>query len=664
MKFGKTLRRLLYSEWSQHYIDYKLLKQYIQTEGNNAEQKQQFIDAVYSEINKINTFYCNLLQSKHTEFTQCAQHIRQCIDNKTPVDDATMQQLSQYIYTYDRLRSFMSLNQLGFTKVLKKYDKHNTNQPLKPQLMQVLIQQDFYSSNVLADNIVQCNIVTALLSTQYSNKLLQHNISPVTSIDYQCAICMNLLFEPVVLTCAHTFCQRCIVKTHQQTSQHAPCCPTCRRPVYVNATTYAVHELLAAFIAQHYTNEYNSMVSERMQIPKTPSMTSVQQQAGRHTAEGTPIPSPTKYITRALNDTHMSTGDDALDDLVLPPANPTIASPIDHTAKIDALHVRHDDTQLIADTNGIYVSHNIDTLLKYKHLGKKLYCIVDIDETIHINPHKRYGCMLMNERGLQSYQHVLANSAIYANVPIPAKNKTTRVLQAALASKQCVEIDSINNGKHLSTIDTIHQLQEAGCYVFALTARYATQAETTRNELLTLDIDFAKSTPWPAQCELHDTETDAAYSNGVIYTSATEKGVILDRFLNGLFVTDNNSVLSGLQVQSTVPMPTHCIFIDDRYSNCHSVQHSCQIVKLHNIELMTIHYTYCASDDDTQSEEKFDIEVVQCQIHHFLHTNQILNDLQAAELLKQYKTKHASLNGDEGVSSVRRSPTRTILAAY
>eukprot|EP01089_Gocevia_fonbrunei_P002799 TRINITY_DN12697_c0_g1_i1.p1 TRINITY_DN12697_c0_g1~~TRINITY_DN12697_c0_g1_i1.p1 ORF type:complete len:161 (+),score=18.93 TRINITY_DN12697_c0_g1_i1:55-537(+) len=41
--------------------------------------------------------------------------------------------------------------------------------------------------------------------------------------DYQCSICLDLLFKPATLLCGHTFCLSCITKVE---SKH---CPHCRR---------------------------------------------------------------------------------------------------------------------------------------------------------------------------------------------------------------------------------------------------------------------------------------------------------------------------------------------------------------------------------------------------------------------------------------------------
>ncbi|KAK2490114.1 hypothetical protein MC885_017583 [Smutsia gigantea] len=51
--------------------------------------------------------------------------------------------------------------------------------------------------------------------------------SPELSIDvtdFECALCMRLLFEPVTTPCGHTFCLKCL----ERSLDHAPHCPLCK----------------------------------------------------------------------------------------------------------------------------------------------------------------------------------------------------------------------------------------------------------------------------------------------------------------------------------------------------------------------------------------------------------------------------------------------------
>uniref|UniRef100_A0A8C3VP33 LON peptidase N-terminal domain and ring finger 2 n=1 Tax=Catagonus wagneri TaxID=51154 RepID=A0A8C3VP33_9CETA len=47
---------------------------------------------------------------------------------------------------------------------------------------------------------------------------------PIDVADFECALCMRLLFEPVTTPCGHTFCLKCL----ERCLDHAPHCPLCK----------------------------------------------------------------------------------------------------------------------------------------------------------------------------------------------------------------------------------------------------------------------------------------------------------------------------------------------------------------------------------------------------------------------------------------------------
>ncbi|XP_005336440.2 LON peptidase N-terminal domain and RING finger protein 2 [Ictidomys tridecemlineatus] len=47
---------------------------------------------------------------------------------------------------------------------------------------------------------------------------------PIDVTDFECALCMRLLFEPVTTPCGHTFCLKCL----ERCLDHAPHCPLCK----------------------------------------------------------------------------------------------------------------------------------------------------------------------------------------------------------------------------------------------------------------------------------------------------------------------------------------------------------------------------------------------------------------------------------------------------
>ena len=64
--------------------------------------------------------------------------------------------------------------------------------------------------------------------------------------DYTCAICTNIAFKPIRLSCTHLFCARCLVKMQRKGEGS---CPMCRAPSVLEANASAF--LIVSFDAQH-----------------------------------------------------------------------------------------------------------------------------------------------------------------------------------------------------------------------------------------------------------------------------------------------------------------------------------------------------------------------------------------------------------------------------
>lgn len=72
--------------------------------------------------------------------------------------------------------------------------------------------------------------------------------------DLECSICLELLCEPVSLTCSHVFCRTCLAKLLQK----ARCCPLCRTtiPQHFNPVVQAVDKPMEEVLMRCCTVEY------------------------------------------------------------------------------------------------------------------------------------------------------------------------------------------------------------------------------------------------------------------------------------------------------------------------------------------------------------------------------------------------------------------------
>ncbi|KAL0032835.1 hypothetical protein WJX77_001986 [Trebouxia sp. C0004] len=203
MKFGKRLASEASRRWRPFYLDYKTVKRAIQHDVRARDPSgPQFAAAIQQELERINAFYSE--QEQQLEATL-----------------ADLQQGGQISFAQFRsevtdLRKFVVLNYIAVIKAFKKRNRHlqhaqaacKDSTAVAMDAVDFLSQQYFFTSTRLASLATEAEIMT--------KELGQHEEPAEVLQDYQCAICLGVLHNPVVLTCAHRFCWGCLV-THCST---------------------------------------------------------------------------------------------------------------------------------------------------------------------------------------------------------------------------------------------------------------------------------------------------------------------------------------------------------------------------------------------------------------------------------------------------------------
>lgn len=154
MKFGKylALRQLELPEYSGHFIDYKALKKLIKQLGTPAgnefalllpqeiqqhlkENKASFFFRVERELDKVNAFYLEqqanlavtlnlLVNAKNEQMARLAQ--AELLNLRNLIAYLNLHQSFEKIHQdLLRLQQFIELNEMGFSKVVKKWDKRS-----------------------------------------------------------------------------------------------------------------------------------------------------------------------------------------------------------------------------------------------------------------------------------------------------------------------------------------------------------------------------------------------------------------------------------------------------------------------------------------------------------------------------------------------------------
>ncbi|XP_072972489.1 uncharacterized protein [Typha angustifolia] len=70
--------------------------------------------------------------------------------------------------------------------------------------------------------------------------------------DFECTLCLKLLYEPVTTPCGHSFCRSCL----HQSMDHGNKCPMCRTVLFISPRTYAVSVTLNNIIQKSFPEEH------------------------------------------------------------------------------------------------------------------------------------------------------------------------------------------------------------------------------------------------------------------------------------------------------------------------------------------------------------------------------------------------------------------------
>lgn len=205
---------------------------------------------------------------------------------------------------------------------------------------------------------------------------------------------------------------------------------------------------------------------------------------------------------------------------------------------------------------------NLDQLLDSVEPGS--FVAFDIDDTICTN--KYNPCFLMSEVGIREFQKELSKNLKYRRQSFLETKTLTKRLQQALREMKLVE--------GLETKNVLERLKKKGCWVFALTARYAEMANSTNKMLSDLGIDFAATAPFPRGSQMRDPQTGAVCTDGIIYSSALDKGMVLNRFLENVVFRKHLQALNvarPLAPSQRANLPPKLVFVDDRVENVESV---------------------------------------------------------------------------------------------
>ncbi|KAB2073380.1 hypothetical protein ERO13_A07G070500v2 [Gossypium hirsutum] len=77
--------------------------------------------------------------------------------------------------------------------------------------------------------------------------------------DFDCTLCLKLLYDPITTPCGHSFCRSCLFQTMDRSNK----CPLCRTVLFISPRTCAISVTLNNIIQRIFPQEYAERRSEQ-----------------------------------------------------------------------------------------------------------------------------------------------------------------------------------------------------------------------------------------------------------------------------------------------------------------------------------------------------------------------------------------------------------------
>ncbi|KAH6797311.1 zinc finger RING family protein [Perilla frutescens var. hirtella] len=112
------------------------------------------------------------------------------------------------------------------------------------------LAQDVIRSGLQTDP--QSNALVNLERLIVDTFLRRNHVKPQRTDDYDCTLCLKLLYEPITTPCGHSFCRSCLFQTMDRGNR----CPLCRTVLFISPRTCAISVTLNNIIQKNFPEEY------------------------------------------------------------------------------------------------------------------------------------------------------------------------------------------------------------------------------------------------------------------------------------------------------------------------------------------------------------------------------------------------------------------------
>jgi SPX domain protein involved in polyphosphate accumulation len=157
-----------------------------------------------------------------------------------------------------RLLQYVNVNITAFRKILKKHDKL-CDLSVGKQYLRLKVESQPFVHSSLAKSLEELGCRGSIVVS-----LVQKRPAVLSDIgEYQCPICISLLYKPMALPCGHKFCGKCISRAILLDFH----CPVCRRD-YSNGVCLQRKKSLERFLRETFPQAWQKRKEEVLQDEK------------------------------------------------------------------------------------------------------------------------------------------------------------------------------------------------------------------------------------------------------------------------------------------------------------------------------------------------------------------------------------------------------------
>ncbi|KAH6824386.1 zinc finger RING family protein [Perilla frutescens var. hirtella] len=131
----------------------------------------------------------------------------------------------------------------------------------------ILLERYEHAWDVICSGIQIDPLSTPLrnLERMTSNIFLRSRcLKPQWTDDYDCTLCLKLLYEPITTACGHSFCRSCLFQSMDRGNR----CPLCRTVLFITPRTVSISVTLSNIIQKGFPEEYADRKLEHENLTK------------------------------------------------------------------------------------------------------------------------------------------------------------------------------------------------------------------------------------------------------------------------------------------------------------------------------------------------------------------------------------------------------------